>query len=295
MEVFMDELIQQFVFSLKLHSRAKTTIESYVRYLGYFAEFVGKDLLLATPFDVQTFQVHLLERKLAPRTINGTIAAVKFFYIETLKRDWPSNFMPWVPVKRKLPKILTQEEICSLIKATSVFKTRVIFMTTYALGLRTCEIRRLTYKDIDNQRMQMHVIGKGGKERFVPISDVLLNTLRFYWKENKQDKWTWLFPSDYNSKHACPGSTIRRSWVTARKAAGLERIAGIHTLRHCYATHLLEAGVDLRVIQILLGHALLSTTTFYTQLTQKHAAQIKNPLDMLASAVDPRLKPSGQN
>lgn len=291
----MEDLTNQFIFSLKLHDRAVTTRESYVRYLRYFAEFIDKDLLLATQFDIQRYQVHLLERKLAPRTINGNLAAVKFFYLETLKRDWPRDFIPWVRVKRKLPKILVQEEICALIKATSVFKVRVIFMTMYACGLRCCEIQRLTYKDIDNQRMQLHVLGKGDKERFVPISDVLLKALRFYWKENKENKWTWLFPSDLDPKQPCPGSTIRRNYVSAKRKAGIENPGGAHTLRHCYATHLLEAGVDLRVIQILLGHALLSTTTLYTQLTQKHAAQIKNPLDSIAAAIDPRLKSSGQN
>jgi len=262
--------------------------------LRHFFAFLGKDPLSAKPEDVQRFQVHLLDRGLAPRTINSMVAAPKFFYLEALRYDWPKDFMPWVRVKRKLPKILTQEVILRIIQETNVFKMLVLFMTAYACGLRTCEVTRLTYKSIDNQRMQMRVLGKGDKERFVPISDVLLKTLRFYWKENKENKWTWLFPGDDHTQPV-PGSSIRRNWISARNRAGLQNVKGIHTLRHSYATHLLEAGVDLRVIQILLGHALLTTTTFYTQLTQKHSAQIKNPLDLLAAAVDPRLKASGQN
>lgn len=291
----MDELFDQLLFSLKLRNSSENTCQSYVRNLKYFFDFLGGDPLAATMQDLQRFQVHLLERGLAPRTINTTISAAKFFYLETLNRGWPKDFMPWVRIRRKLPSILSQDEICALIKATSVFKVRVIFMTMYACGLRGCEIQKLTYKDIDNQRMQLRVVGKGGKERFVPISDVLLTALRFYWKECKEDKWTWLFPSDSNPKQPCPGSTCRRNYVTAKKRAGITKPGGAHTLRHCYATHLLEAGIDLRVIQILLGHSSIVTTTLYTQLTRKHAAQIKNPLDSIAAAIDPRLKPSGQN
>ena len=239
----MDDLFSQFLFSLKLRNSGKVTCETYVRNLKCFFDFIGGDPLTATPEDVQRFQVHLIERGLAPRTINTTISAAKFFYLETLNRGWPKDFMPWVRVRRKLPKILSQGEICDLIKATSVFKVRVIFMTMYACGLRGCEIRRLTYKDIDNQRMQLHVIGKGEKERFVPISEVLLKTLRFYWKECKEDKWTWLFPSDSNPKKPCPGTTIRRNYVTAKQRAGIEKPGGAHTLRHYAEPRIMPNGL----------------------------------------------------
>jgi integrase/recombinase XerD len=294
---FMDDaqLIEQLLFSLKLRSKAQTTQEAYVKHLKNFFAYLGKDPLSATHEDLQKYQVHLLERGLAPRTINQMVASPKFFYLETLRRDWPQGFLPWVKVKRRLPKILTHDEILRVIQETTVFKMRVLFLTVYACGLRTCEVQRLTHESIDSARMQLRVLGKGDKERFVPISDVLLKTLRFYWKENYENKWTWLFPSSHDPKRPLHGASIRRNWVAARNRAGLTHVKGIHTLRHCYATHLLEAGVDIRVIQILIGHALLSTTTFYTQLTQKHAAQIKNPLDLLAAAVDPRLKASGQN
>jgi site-specific recombinase XerD len=291
----VEDLIQQFVFSLKLHGRSEMTRESYVRYLRYFAEFIGRDLTTASQLDVERYQVHLLDRKLAPRTINGIMAGVKFFYFETLKRDWPRDFIPWVRVKRKVPTILSQKEVGLLINATSVFKLRVIFMTMYACGLRTCEVKRLTYKDIDSSRKQLHIIGKGDKERSVPLSDVLLKTLRFYWKHCPEDKWTWLFPCETDPKRSCPASTIRRNYTTAKKRAGIEKSGGTHILRHCFATHLLEAGVDIRIIQILLGHSLISSTTVYTQLTQTFSAQIKSPLDAIASLIDERLISSGQN
>jgi integrase/recombinase XerD len=291
----MDELIEKLIFSLKLRNAPRATLEAYTRNLRKFFDFLRKDPLTATQEDIQKFQVHLLERGLAPRTVNSAVAAPKYFYLETLERPWPKDFMPWVRVKRKLPKILTQEEIASLIKTTEDLKMRVIFMTAYACGLRTGEVQRLTYKSIDSKRMQLRVFGKGGKERLVPISEILLKTLRLYWQDNKENKWTWLFPCQWDPQIPIMDHTIRKHWDRSKRIAHLERVAGVHTLRHCYATHLLESGVELRVIQILLGHATLATTTLYTQLTQKHAAQIKNPLDLIAGSIDPRLKTSGQS
>lgn len=206
------------------------------------------------------------------------------FYIRTLRMNWPQDFAPWVRKKQRLPLLLSIEEVAAVINATDNIKQRTILMAIYATGMRSCEVRHLKTQDIDSARGQIRVMGKGNKQRMVPLSKFLLYTLRKYWVECKENKNEWLFPGvggDGWRKPYCRTS-LRRAFVAAKEKVGLEKPGGVHLLRHCYATHLLESGVDLRVIQILLGHSVINSTEIYTHLRSKFAQEIKNPLDAIA-------------
>jgi integrase/recombinase XerD len=278
----MDELLQQFIFKLNLYNRRASTKQQYLSNLKQFFAFLKIDPREATVVDLQKYQVHLIDQKLDPRTINGKMAAVTFFYLRTLDVDWPIPFVPWLKINRKVPSVLSPDEVASIIQNAKGLKYKTIFMTIYALGLRSCEVLSLTYKDIDSKTNVVRVHGKGGKERFVPLSASLLQALRYYWLYWQEDKWTWLFPMDGRPTEQAWRGTILRAYMAAKKRAGVTKSGGLHQLRHSYATHLLEGGVDLRVIQILLGHTLISTTTKYTHLRTDYAVKIKNPLDVIA-------------
>jgi integrase/recombinase XerD len=228
----MDELLDQFEFSLRLHALADLTKQQYIYSLKAFFAFLGKDPMEGTVHDLQRFQVHLIERKLHPRTINGKLAAVRFFYLKTLSRDWPPNCIPWIKVKRKLPNILSSDEVASIILNAKGLKYQTMLTTMYALGLRTCELLRLTYKDIDSTTKVIRVHGKGDKERFVPLPEVLLFALRRYWAKTPDDKWTWLFPMDGRPQEPAWRGTVLRAYTAAKKRAGITKPGGLHQLRH---------------------------------------------------------------
>ncbi len=290
-----DDLLNKFLFSLKEHARAELTCEQYICNLKLFFKFLGRDPLTATLDDIRRYQVHLVDRKLAPRTINGKIGAVKFFYTKTLRQQWPIGSVPWVKVKRKLPIVLSPEEVSAAIRNTPDLKQQTMLMAIYACGLRTCEVLSLTYKDIDSKTNFILVHGKGGKDRYVPLPKSLLLALRKYWVKTPDDKSIWLFPMNGRPGEQYHRTTIRRAYQWAKARAGIRKPGGLHQLRHSYATRLMELGVDLRIIQILLGHTLISTTTRYTQLRAAHAGEIKNPLDLIVESIDPQLKASGQS
>jgi len=278
----MKALLDQFEFSLRVHARATQTKDRYMYSLKEFFSFIVKDPREATVEDLQRYQVHLLDKKLHARTINSKMAAVKFFYFRTLGRDWSINSIPWIKVKHKLPNILSPEEVVLIIQNAKGLKYQTMFMTLYALGLRAGELLRLTYKDIDSKTNVVHVLGKGNKERFVPLPESLLVALRRYWVQVKENKWIWLFPMDNRPREQICKTTICRAYRDAKIRAGIDKPGGLHQLRHSFATHLMEVGTSLRVIQILLGHGQLSTTEKYTHLRPDFEAKLKNPLDAIA-------------
>jgi site-specific recombinase XerD len=280
-----DELINRFVFTLKLKNLSAGTQAEYSKDLIRFFLFLGeRDPVLATMEDVCQYQVSLVEIGLRPNTINRRVSSVKIFYLDTLKTGWPKDFIPWLKKKRRLPLILSLEEVAAIINATTNIKQRTLFMAIYSTGMRSCEVRRLTAKDIDSKRMQIRIRGKGDKERFAPLTKFLLLALRRYWVECKDNKSVWLFAGGNNrwERPYCR-TTIRRAFVAAKARAGVDKPGGVHLLRHCFATHLLESGVDLRVIQLLLGHSSHSSTEIYTHLRQSFAQEIKNPLDVISN------------
>jgi site-specific recombinase XerD len=283
----MDELMNKFLLAMKVRGFASSTQTTYCGELRkFFKELKGKDPREVTIDDVVQFQSRLVDQKLSAQTINLRMAVIRLFFLKVLQRNWPDDFAPWFKARRKLPVLFSKEEVAALINATTSIKQRTIFITIYSTGMRSCEIRRLTAKDIDSARMLIKVKGKGNKERFVPLSKNLLFALRRYWVECKDNKTLWLFPGmgeRWNKPYSA--ESIKSSFQKAKRRADIDKPGGVHVLRHCYATHLLESGVEMRIIQILLGHSSIRSTEIYTHLTNRHAREIKSPLDTIFSLI----------
>jgi site-specific recombinase XerD len=238
------------------------------------------------PQHIREYQAHLLrQRKLDPNTVNQRLAALRFFFVKTLRRPWSVAETPYPKRVLRLPTVLSQEEVAQLINAAPTPFYRILLMTLYATGARRAELASLKVSDIDSQRMVVHIQGgKGRKDRDVMLSPVLLEALREYWRRLKPK--TWLFPGSRG--HTAPRPiTSKVIWHACHQAAlraGLHKRVHPHTLRHCFATHLLEAGADLRTIQMLLGHQDLEETTIYLHLSHRHLGATASPLDSLALA-----------
>ena len=224
----------------------------------------------------------LKARKLDPGTIENHVAALRFLFVRTLRRHEFRQFLPYPKVRRKLPKILSREEVARLIDASSGLFERTLLMVLYGTGMRRSEVARLKIADIDSQRMVIHVVnGKGGKDRDLPLSPALLETLRAYWRWLKPR--IYLFPSRMHRDREQPitDKIVWRACVEARKRAGIRKRVTPHLIRHSWATHLLEAGTDLRTIQLLLGHEDLEVTARYLHLSAHHLHQVANPIEEL--------------
>jgi site-specific recombinase XerD len=249
-----------------------------------FARYFNRPPDRLRPEHIREYQAHLFsKKKLAPNTVTQRLAALRFFFVQTLKRPWSAAETPYPKKVLHLPTVLSQEEVARLIDSAAIPFHRILLMTLYATGARRAELARLRISDIDSQRMVVHIRGgKGRKDRDVMLSPKLLVALREYWRWRKPK--VWLFPGGRSHTGNQPIS-VRTTWNACHEAAqraGLERKVHPHTLRHCFATHLLEAGADLRTIQILLGHSNLEKTTVYLHLSQRHLNATASPLDSLA-------------
>ena len=239
------------------------------------------------PRHIREYQAELFQkRKLSPGTVTNRLAALRFFYIKTLKKAWSIAETPYPQKQRRLPTILSQEEVARLIDAASTTFHRTLLMTLYATGLRCAELTNLKTNDVDSQRMVIRVRGgKWGKDRDVMLSSKLLEELRKHWRRLRvrRKPSDWLFPGNrwHTADHPIDTKTPRYVCQQAAKRAGLKKAVHPHTLRHCFATHLLEAGTDLRTIQILLGHHDLKETTVYLHLSERHLKATASPLDSL--------------
>jgi site-specific recombinase XerD len=264
---------------MQLHQFTPGTIQSYVGTVARLAKFYGRSPDQLQLEEVRSYLHHILvEAKLATGTCNQQAAAVTFFYRQVLGQ---SSFDLKMRRKHsaKLPEVYSQEELVRLFQAAANLQHRTLLMTTYAAGLRLSEVIHLQPAHIHSQRLLIRVEqGKGRKDRYTLLSPQLLQELRHYWNEYRPG--TWLFP---NRKRSRPmlADTAQKIFYAAKCRAGLQRGHGIHTLRHCFATHLLEAGVDLRTIQLLLGHKRIETTTRYLHLTRKHLDGLCSSLDLL--------------
>src|SRR5438105_2629626 len=223
------------------------------------------------------------DRKLAAGTVEGRAAALRFLYVKTLHRPYLPDEIPFPKRARRLPTVLSPDEVALLIDSAKNLMHRAILMTLYATGLRRAELCRLKVADIDSGRMLIHVReGKGGRDRDVLLSDKLLETLREYWRWMKPK--VWLFPGMVNNWRANVPIDTKVVWEAVRAAkerAGIIKRVSPHTLRHSFATHMLEAGADLRTIQVLLGHAKLADTTVYLHLSRRHLQAVASPLEAL--------------
>ena len=280
----MTHLRKMMLEELQRRNYAQSTAEAYVRALKEFAAYYHRPPDQLGPKEIRRFQLHLLrDRKLSVPSVKQRIAALRFFFNRTLKRGYPSTEFSYPKAPQRLPVILSQDEVKAMINAATSLLHRTLLMTLYSTGMRRAEITRLKVNDIDSQRMVIHIKqGKGSKDRDVPLSPKLLETLREYWRWKKPK--VYLFPGEpkrgskgehLTSKavyHACKGAARR---------AGIQKNVGPHTLRHSFATHMLESGADLRTIQVLLGHTHIRDTTIYLHLSRRHLRACPNPLDEL--------------
>jgi integrase/recombinase XerD len=292
----MTQLRKMMLEELQRRNYSKHTAEAYIRALRDFAAYYDLPPDRLQPEQIRRYQLYLMrERGLAAKSVIQKMAAMKFFYVHVVRQSFRWDELPYPKTKHPLPIILSQEEVKRIIDAASGLFQRAILMTLYSTGMRCEELTHLAIGDIDSKRMVVRIHrGKGGKDRDVPLSPKLLETLREYWRWMKPQ--TYLFPSRYKSRKGSPITTrgvftICRS--TARKA-GIQKTVGCHTFRHCFATHLLEAGADLRTIQLLLGHASIKCTTIYLHLSKRHLNACPNPLDMLAVSDVADVKRSGR-
>jgi len=282
---------------LQRRNYAQSTVVAYIHALREFAQHFRRPPDQLGPEHIRQFQLYLIrDRKLAARTVKQRMSAVHFFFNKTLKRAYLRADFPYPKVPRRLPVILSQEEVTRLINSASNLSHRAMLMTLYSTGVRRSELVRLKTGDIDSRRMLIHVRqGKGSKDRDVPLSPKLLETLREYWRWVKPQ--IYLFPG-FGKRRSGGPLTTKAVWHACQGAvrrAGIQKKVSPHTLRHSYATHLLESGADLRTIQLLLGHADIKDTAVYLHLSQRHLHAATNPLDALpvsdvASAKPPRRK-----
>jgi integrase/recombinase XerD len=278
----MTPLRAKMMHQLQLHRLAPHTQKAYMRAVADLARFYWRSPDQLTADEIRDYLHHLLmERQLAWSTCNIVAAGLRFFYLETLQWDALQLNLPPRKGQRRLPRVLSVDELKRLLASTTSLKQRAVLMTTYAAGLRVSEVVQLRPIDIESSpdRMLIRVNqGKGRKDRYTLLSVRLLTELRAYWKQYQPDPW--LFTGRPSSQPLAI-RTAQLMYEHARQAAGLQRGPGIHTLRHCFATHLLEAGVDPRTIQVLLGHRSLDTTMRYLQVTRVHLGQVRSPFDLL--------------
>jgi len=278
----MTHLRKMMLDELQRRNYAQSTAEAYIHALKEFAAYYHRPPDKLGLKEISQFQLHLLrDRKLSPQTVKQHIAALRFFFNRTLKRRYPPNEFCYPRTPKRLPTILSQEEVKRMIDAATSLLHRALLMTLYSTGMRRAEVTRLKVSDIDSQRMVVHIKqGKGGQDRDVPLSLKLLETLREYWRWKKPQKY--LFPGEAkqgsNGEHLTSKAVYHACKGAARRA-GIQKNVGPHTLRHSFATHLLESGADLRTIQLLLGHTEIKHTTIYLHLSQRHLHACPDPLD----------------
>jgi len=282
---------------LQRRNYSQTTTANYLRVVEQFALYFGKAPDQLGPEHVRQYQAHLLrERKLSASTVGLAVAALRFFFVKTLRRSYKPDYLPYPKQPKRLPTILSRDEVRQLIDAAKNLYHRAILATLYATGMRRAEVANLKVDDIDSERMLVHVRqGKRARDRDLPLSPVLLETLREYWCWMKPK--TYLFPGTVNNWRTDKPITPKGVWTACREAAeraGLHKRVSPHTLRHSYATHLLEAGADLRTIQLLLGHSNLNHTTVYLHLSRRHLQAVANPIDGLALTLPSESKRSRQ-
>ena len=281
----MTQLRKMMLEELQRRNYSQHTTRYYIRTVEDFARRFNCRPDRLGPRHIREYQAELFQkRKLSPGTVTNRLAALRFFYIKTLKKAWSITETPYPRKTRRLPTILSQEEVARLIDSASTFFHRTLLMTLYATGLRCAELTHLKISDVDSQRMVIRVRGgKWDKDRDVMLSPKLLEELRKHWRRLGRKSSDWLFPGNrwHTADHPIDTKTPRHACQQAAQRAGLKKAVHPHTLRHCFATHLLEAGADLRTIQILLGHQDLKETAVYLHLSERHLKATASPLDSL--------------
>jgi integrase/recombinase XerD len=277
----MGELYQKMARDLAIKNLAERTREQYLRCCSLFTAYHMVSPREMGAEEIKEYLGHLLDRGASAEKLKMHIAGLKFLYGVTLDRKDVAEKIPWPKVPHRKPDILSLSEVERLLEAGAVSLVPVmVSMTAYAGGLRISEACRLRPEDVDSARMLIHVrLGKGQKDRFVMLSEQLLLLLRAYFK-TVQPQGGWMFPGRKGDMHISP-SAVEKALKVAATKAGIKKRVTPHLLRHSFATHLLEDGVDIRVIQVLLGHASIRTTARYTQVSARHIGSVKSPLDKI--------------
>jgi len=275
----MTPLRQRFIDDLRLRNYARRTIETYVGRVACFAKYFGRSPELLGPNEVRDFQLHLLQRRVSWSSFNQAVCALRFLYGTTLGRPEQLPLIPFGKRPKTLPSVLSPAEVLRLLDAAEPGRDRVLLQVAYGCGLRLSELLHLQVADIDSARMVIHIRqGKGAKDRLVPLSLRLLEELRAYWRMCRPRPW--LFPG-HKPVGPITASNIQRRFGRLVKQVGLSKHCSMHTLRHSYATHLLEAGVDLLTLKALLGHTSLQTTARYLHVSTHRLLQTPSLLDLL--------------
>ena len=280
----MGKLRDQMLVDLQLRGATPRTQKTYLREVSNFAKYFNRSPKELGEGELKEYMLYLMkQRHLSDGTLRFYVAALKFLYRTTLKREWVVEKIKCPKRERKLPVVLDISEVESLFSVTTNLKHKAILMITYSSGLRVSEAARLKMTDIDSKRMMVRVRqGKGGNDRYSILSQTALEHLRQYWRKYRPTEW--LFEG---AKKDDPISThsIQLMFYAARKRAGITKPASVHTLRHSFATHLIEAGTSLHHVQLLLGHRSPTTTTVYLHVSRLNLAQVISPLDRAAQQV----------
>lgn len=283
----MGELRDRMKMDMELKNFSIKTIKSYLSWMKSFTLHYGISPEKLGDDDIRNYLYYLLkEKEFSQSSINQAYSALRFFYEKSLGRTWNEDKIPRSKVPKRLPVVLSKKEVQGVFSNTSSVKHRAAFMTIYSGGLRLNEATHLKPTDIDSERMTIKVRGKGDKDRYTLLGEKALDILRIYW--NLYHPSEWLFPSR-KPDQPISGSTVQKAFKKSLYRAGIKKKASVHTLRHSFATHLLESGTDLFYIQHLLGHTTAKTTAVYLHVTRKDLTNVKSPIDLLEDPEKPIL------
>jgi len=288
----MTQLRQKMLEELQRRDYSHRTAKTYIRIVRDFAAYFHRSPDKLGPEHIRQYQAYLFQsKKLSTASVSQYVSAIRFLFVKTLRRHFLTEHIPFPKSPRQLPTVLSPEEVTRLINAARNLYHRALLMTLYSTAVRRSELCRLQVSDIDSQRMMIRIHGKGRRDRDVPLSPKLLETLRLYWRWRKPK--TYLFPGRGRRADAPISANI--VWLACHQAAqqaGIGKRLSPHSLRHSCATHWLEAGADLRTIQVVLGHARLEHTLIYLHLSHKHLQAVPNPLDSLQLSPVDDIQPS---
>ena len=278
-------LRRRMIEDMTVRNLSPATQRSYIHAVSKFSRHFGRSPDRLGLEDVHAFQVHLVSTGISWPSLNQIVCALRFFYGVTLGQDTIPERIPYAREPRPLPVVLSGDEVVRFLEAVSSLKSRVALTTAYGAGLRVSEVVGVKVQNIDSQRMVIRIEhGKGGKDRYVMLSRQLLVILRAYWRRARPK--SWLFPGRGEDKPIEP-NVLHAACRSAVAAAGLDKRVSVHVLRHSFATHMLENGADIRIIQVLLGHENLSTTARYTRVSTHLIATTQSPLDRLSLEITP--------
>ena len=283
----MTPLRQRMIHDMQLRNLSSETQRAYLHHVAGLARFYNTSPEHLDLEDIRQYQIHLLnDRHRSPEGVNQFVSAIKFLYLTTLEMPWTDEYFPRARRPHKLPLVLSQEEVMAFFDHVPSFRYRTALMVCYGAGLRVSEVVRLKVADIDSKRMVIRVEqGKGKKDRYAVLSVRLLKVLRIWWRMHRSEDW--MFPAWRVGQHLRTDA-LQLACREAAAGAGIAKRVTVHTLRHSFATHMLENGTDIRIIQVMLGHSRIDTTAHYTAVSPQIIGGTHSPLDQLDSQVRKR-------